>query len=104
MGVEAAEAVRIMTAAEKDTRRSKDDPDHPVVHIERFLAKYENILHPYNYVLASMKMKLGCLYGNCPEYLMPTMTKTVQMRKLQLCQESLTPLAILDKGQVGENK
>ena len=92
-----------MNEAERNTQR-KDPLHHLVEHIERFLQKYEDILHPYNYVMASMKMKLGCPYGNCPEYPLATMTKTMMMRKLQVCEESLVPLAILDEGQVGDNK
>lgn len=101
--VENQEAVRIMNEAEINTK--KEDPsDHVVDHIEKFLQKYGHILHPYNYVMASMKMKLGCLYGNCPQYPLYTMTKTIMMRKLQVCEESLVPLAILDSGNVGQNK
>ena len=92
-----------MNEAERNTQR-KDPSHHLVEHIEKFLQKYEDILHPYNYVMASMKMKLGCLYGNCPKYPLFTMTKTMMMRKLQVCEESLVPLLILDEGLVGDNK
>jgi len=92
-----------MDEAEISTQK-KDVSDHVVVHLEKFIEKYSSVLHPYNYVMASMKMKLGCLYGNCPDYSLTNMNKTMMMRKLQVCQESLVPLAILDEGHVGENK
>ena len=101
--VKGEDAIKIMNEAEINTRK-KDVSDHVVAHLEKFLAKYASFLHPYNYVMASMKMKLGCLYGNCPDYSLTNMNKAMMTRKLQVCQESLVPLAILDEGQVGENK
>ena len=101
--VEYEEAVRIMNEAENNTRK-KEPSDHLVDHIEKFLQKYDQVLHPLNYVMTTMKMKLGCLYGNCPEYTLENMNKTQKMRKLQVCQEALKPLAILDEGQIGGNK
>lgn len=101
--VEWEEAVRIMNEAEVNTRR-KESSDHTVDHIEKFLQKYDQILHPQNYVMTTMKMKLGCLYGNCDKYTLASMSRTMMMRKLQVCQEALIPLNILDQGDLGGNK
>ena len=51
-----------------------------------------------------MKIKLGCLYGNCSEYLYPNLSDALLQRKLKICIEASVPLHILDDGNIGENK
>ena len=75
-----------------------------ISHMESVLRQYEAVLHPTNYVMLSLKLKLGCLLGNLPPHsALAAMTREQLQRKLRHCQEAAAVLDTLDPGSVGES-
>ena len=72
-----------MRNAEHDlkTPNNKYDLIH---HLEQFIYNKSTILHPSNYIMISVKQKLGSLYGNCSPYEYKNMNIPMIQRKIQV--------------------
>ena len=93
------------TLAGAEAAASKRVARHEAIsHMEAVLGQYEAVLHPTNYVMLSLKLKLGCLLGNLPPHsALAAMTREQLQRKLRHCQEAAAVLDTLDPGSVGES-
>ena len=77
--------------------------DKAIDHMMRFVEEYKNTLHPQNYIMLSVKMKLGCLLGNMsPSSVLHKMSAEELEVKVDMCLEALNVLDILDQGNVGD--
>ena len=68
--------------------------------MEHFLYTQSKVLHPHNYIMVTVtvKLKLGCMYGNCPGYNADNLTHPQLERKLQICQDVMDALDKVDPG------
>ena len=72
--------------------------------MESVIDRYRDILHQSNYVMLSLKMKLGYLYGNLPpSSVLANLSPAELQRKLDYCKQGLDIINILDEGNIGEN-
>ena len=76
-------AEMLMRNAEKELK-TQDNEHDLIQHLELFLFNKSDILHPNNYLMISVKQKLGSMYGNCSPYLMKSLTIPMLERKLQV--------------------
>ena len=94
---------KILSEAESSASM-KVERKFAINHMENFLLKYQKLLHPQNYVMLSVKMKIGYIYGNMPPISVLTkMSKEELEDKLSCCQDALNVLNILDEGNIGES-
>jgi len=96
------EVEAVLQTAGKEVRGTGGKED-PILHLEHFLYRYSGILHPGHSIMASTKMRLGCMYGNTEGSSVETLSHPELERKLQCCMEAVTTLLVLDSG-LGENK
>ena len=88
---------RITSAAEKDIR-TPDNKYDLIEHMERFLHRKANLLHPNNYIMITVKLKLGSIYGNCQGYTIDSLPQPLLERKLQVCLDVKDALDTVDPG------
>ena len=97
------DVMKILSQAES-MASMKVDRKCAIDHMENFLLKYQKLLHPQNYVMLSVKMKLGYIYGNMPpKSVLVKMSKEELDHKLSCCQDAMNVLNILDEGDIGES-
>jgi len=90
-------AQRILKNAESDIRNIVQGLDL-LQHLEHWIDLKSTILHPNNYLMISVKRKLGSMYGNCAPYLMKSISIPILERKIQVCHEVYSALDKLDPG------
>ena len=95
--IEHSQAERILTTAERQIR-TPSNKYNLVEHMEHFLYTQSKVLHPHNYIMVTVKLKLGCMYGNCPGYSEDNLSNPLLERKLQVCQDVMDALDHVDPG------
>ena len=101
--IKGVEVKKILSEAESAASR-KIDRKYAIDHMEKFIVQYQKLLHPQNYVMLSVKMKLGYIYGNMPPTsILAKMSKEELDHKLSCCQDAMNVLNILDEGNLGES-
>ena len=95
--LEFKQAEMILSKAEKDIR-TPNNKFNLIEHMENFLDMQSKLLHPFNYIMVTVKLKLGCMYGNCPPYSAETLPRPLMERKLQVCLDVMDALDHIDPG------
>ena len=90
--------LELISEVSADVETSRDSDKDSIHHLERILHDYSTRLHPKNYLLVDVKMKLAQILGNYAPYQLPTLPRPLQERKIQLCQEMLEVISIVDPG------
>ena len=99
-----SEALSILQNAEIEAGK-KVPRQETIAYLEKFVVKFQDILHPTNYIMLTVKMKLGFLAGNMPpNSLLSKMTEDEVLRKMQHCQDVINVLDKLDQRNMGEGK
>merc|ERR1719154_153239 len=86
-----------MITAEKDIR-TPNNSYNLIEHMENFLHSKSTLLHPFNYIMITVKQKLAYVYGNCPPYSKETLPRPLMERKLQVCLDVIRALNQVDPG------
>ena len=82
------EVLETLNNAQKDIDSADEEDKDSVHHFERILFKYSQRLHPQNYILIDIKMKLAQIYGNYAPYKLADLSKPFMERKIQVCYKS----------------
>ena len=83
------DVLEILNNAHKDIDTAEDYDADSVHHFERILFKYSKKLHPQNFILIDIKMKLAQIYGNYSPYKLADLSKPFMERKIQVTNEQL---------------
>ena len=65
---------------------------------ERFLKKYDNILHPHHFYLIDVKLALCQMYGHLEDQKIIDLTEEILNTKEALCLELLKVIDVLSPG------